>query len=141
MIVRPQAGLALVLAAVGDRRCVGCVDRRTRVGFEADRDAVADARRLLVERAHDPELRPTALAAIAEAAVTGTLVQHKAKRLGCGVVERLGPGDVVAADRYVTEHGASFRTPPEHRPKQAGATPAGRTGRPSSAARYAFRSR
>src|SRR5580765_3209264 len=75
MIVRPQAGLALVLAAVGDRGRVGGVNRRPGVGLEPDGDAVADARCLLVERAHDPELRPPALAGVAQAVGGGLRVQ------------------------------------------------------------------
>ena len=44
MVMRAQAGLALVLAAVGDRRGIGGVDRRPRVGVEANGDAIADGR-------------------------------------------------------------------------------------------------
>src|SRR5205085_4698651 len=103
---------------------------RTRVGLEADRDAVAGGGHLLVERAQDPELRPAARAAVADA-LRELHVTHQAERLGHAVVEALGLGDVVAADGEVAEHGrppGEIRMPRARKPPQAGAIPAGRTG-------------
>src|SRR5207244_643374 len=64
MIVLAQTRRAFVLAAGFDGRGVRRIDRRAVLGLETDCDAVADASRLLVERAHDPQLRPAAGAAV-----------------------------------------------------------------------------
>src|SRR5262249_32004117 len=65
MIVLSDAGRTLVLAAGLQCRRVGGTDRRAVVGAHPDRNAVPDACRLLVERPHDPQLRPPARSAIA----------------------------------------------------------------------------
>src|SRR5471032_3272220 len=105
MIVRAQAGLAFVVAAGRHHGGIGGVDRFAVRCFQADRDAVAHGRRLLVERPHDPELRTAAGETVARRlGIVG--VAHHAERLAERVVEALGLGDVVAADRDVTEHGS-----------------------------------
>src|SRR5437762_2142175 len=88
MIVLSDARRTLVLAARLDRRGVGGVDGWARVGFQADRDAIADARRALVEGAYDPQLRPSAGAAVAQR--LGILrMADQAERRGDAVVKCL----------------------------------------------------
>src|SRR6185437_1151381 len=103
MVMRAQAGLAFILAAVGDRGGVSSIHRGPRVGFQTDGEAVADGRGVLVEWAHDPELRPSILPAVADA-IRELQMAHQAERRRHAVIEGLGAGHVVTTDGDVAEH-------------------------------------
>ena len=103
MVVRANAGRAFIRAADGARRLMGVVDRAATGRLETDGDAVADRGRFLVERAQDPELRPSAGRPVADG-IGIVHVAHQAERLQKRIVEGLGLAHVVAADRDVTEH-------------------------------------
>src|ERR1700748_1741589 len=103
MIMLSDAGRTFILAAGLKCRSVSGIDRRAIVGIQADSDAVAHARRLLVPRADDPEPRPVAAAAVANPiGIVG--LSHQAERRGHAVIESLGLGDVVGADGDMAEH-------------------------------------
>ncbi len=109
MVVRPHAGSAFIRAARRPRRRIGRVNRPTVGSVEAHRDPIADARRLLVERPHDPELRPPACGAIADRLVGISGKRGQPERGERCVIEALGLLDIVRSDSDVTEHG---RAPP-----------------------------
>src|SRR4029453_3057354 len=147
MIVRAQPWRTFILAAGRHAGLVGRVDRGPVVRIEAVGHAVADRCCLLVERCDDPQLWPSAGSTVAgRLGVVGETFAPE--RLADAVIERLGFGDIVAADRDVAEHsalprfacGQAFRMPQARRPRQAGATPAGRKVRFSPAVKRACRS-
>src|ERR1041385_623745 len=106
MIVLSDAGRTFILAAGLKCRSVSGIDRRAIVGIQADSDAVAHARRLLVQRPDDPEPRPVAGAAVTDPiGIVG--LSHQAERRGHAVIKGLGLGDVVGADGDVAEHVSS----------------------------------
>src|SRR5262249_41583043 len=104
VVDRPEAGLAVVLAAGLDRRAVESVDRLAAAGGEGDMGAGAGPGLAAPGEGHaDPEGRLVLGRAVAIAA-RDRMEHAETERLQRLIVEFPGPGQVRHAQRDVIEH-------------------------------------